>query len=269
MSFGRTTFLLGFTALLLAPLAGVKAADPAPAYGYGVRSDLYASPNYNYDNPAYDRVSGTFDAYKYGSRVYDIPPGGFDNPTGAYQFPVRSYRTPTGIYDIPTGTYDYHPLRQSKNRLKPVEVYRFLEEYVGFMDRIERVTHVVESNLQRQNVFNQLDGRQRIEVLEDLRDMQAATGRTRKLLLELNVNDHDHYDLATAQAIDQAFSANRDGLERLELSWLNRSLEFQYMELVNLRREQEQFDRSWYAHMVATSSFVDRLLRENNIDYRQ
>lgn len=170
---------------------------------------------------------------------------------------------------VPSGVYDYHPLHHQVNRLKPAEVYKYLMEYVSYLDRVERTLELVESNLMRQNVFNQLDGRQRVEVLQDLRDMGGQLTATRKKLLDLNVNDHDHYDLATAEAIHERFIAVRDGLDRMITRWLAKDVEYQYSELVKLRGEQEGFERSWYAHMVATYAYVDRLLLENRIDIRQ
>lgn len=170
---------------------------------------------------------------------------------------------------IPSGIYDYHPLRHEVNRLKPVEVYKYLTEYVGFLDRVERTLTLVESNLMRQNVFNQLDSRMRVEVLQDLRDMQNVSVETRKKLLDLSVNDHDHYDLATAEAIHERFIANRDALDRMITRWITKDIDYQYAELVNLRGEADGFERGWYAHMVATYAYVDRLLMENRIDIRQ
>lgn len=170
---------------------------------------------------------------------------------------------------IPSGTYDYHPLHHSKNRLQPAEVYKYLMEYVGFLDRVERTLELIEGNLLRQASFNQLDSRQRIEVLQNLRELLAETTATRKLLLELNVSDHDHYDLATAQAIHERFITARTGLDRMILAWLAKDLDYQYQEFVKLRSEQEGFERGWFAHMVATYAYVDRLLLENRIDIRQ
>lgn len=170
---------------------------------------------------------------------------------------------------IPSGVYDYHPLRHEVNRLKPVEVYKYLMEYVSYLDRVERSLELVEANLMRQNVFNQLDATGRLEVLQNIRDVAAETNGTRKKLLDLNVNDHDHYDLATAEAIQERFSSVEKSLDRLVGFWISKELEYQYTELVNLRSEQDGFERAWYAHMVATYAYVDRLLLENRIDIRQ